>query len=101
MVSSLGSLGVFGALLSNVNRFLIMSHRRDWLSASVKNVCYVNDDLGRQKPLLVDTVSAVIPEDRLRGIWWWVFRLWRRLGLWLCCDEGIEIPCPPSMRSKC
>lgn len=83
VISSIGSLGVFAAILSKNNKCLVMSHRRDWVFTGVENVYYLNDDQHAPPTNYGDVGILNIPENKLHGVWWLLFKLWRVVGcLW-------------------
>lgn len=79
IISSIGSLGVFAALLSNCNELLVMSRSREWVSHSNLNVIYLNDD----REFYSDACSSNFfqkGEIKRFGIYKPLYKLWKRLG---------------------
>lgn len=99
VISSIGSLGVFGAALSPCNELLVLSSMRKWCFEGLPNVCCLNDDRRVVGVGVADGISSAMPEVRLHGLGWLIFRLWRKLGQWLCFG-AVDIGCPPSA-SEC
>lgn len=85
VISSIGSLGIYGALLSGGVRLLLLAKFSTLATRVIPSSVYVsrdgNDGL---TSLRADAISMAIPESRLHGLWFLAYRVWRKLGLLLC-----------------
>jgi len=96
VISSIGSLGVYGAMLSSKNPLLVLSRFSVLAMKGAPNAVYLVAG-GSASPVAfrADAVSCAIPEAKLRGFWYYVYRLWRKLGLWLS-DGAVRIEMFPA-----
>jgi len=96
VISSIGSLGVYGALLSPASPTLVLSRFSVLAVKSKMNTIYlIRDGNGGFEPTRADAISRAIPERKLHGLWHWVYRVWRKLGL-LLSDGTIRIEMFPA-----
>jgi len=95
VISSIGSLGVYGALLSSRNRLLVLSRFSMMAMKGAPNVIYMVEEGAKLNMFHADVISCAIPEAKLHGLWYCVYRLWRKLGLWLS-DGTVRIEIFPA-----
>jgi len=95
VIASIGSLGIYGAMLSPQAPTLVLSRFSVLAMRGAANAVYLVEKGAEPSTFRADFLSRSIPEGKLHGPWFYVYRLWRKLGLALT-ENAVEIAMFPA-----